>query len=106
MRPSIFELLDRIESEAPTRSGPVVVPTHGTSLDLLQGIYRDPEQPQTTRLRAAALAIPYEHVKHSVVANVHSFAAQMEEIARQRGRSNVIDAKPNFQKVEVLKETD
>ena len=76
------------------------------ALSYLQAIYRGKIIADTQRMRAAQAALPYEHPKLSVVANVHSFAAQLEELSRERGRSNVIDAKPNFQNVEVLKETD
>jgi hypothetical protein len=51
-------------------------------------------------MRAVEAALPFVHPKLSVRANVHSFAAQMEEASRRIGKSNVIDAKANFQKVE------
>jgi hypothetical protein len=39
-------------------------------LDFLQAIYRDPTQPIQRRLRAASAALPFEHPKLAVVANV------------------------------------
>src|SRR6516165_2267173 len=39
-----------------------------TSLDLLQAIYRSPDQPLHTRMRAAALCLPYEHPRLAVTA--------------------------------------
>jgi hypothetical protein len=70
------------------------LPDNTTSLDFLQAIYRDPGQPLSTRMRAAALAIGYEHPKLSITAN-HSgvgLAAKMEENMRRSGNSPVIDA--------------
>ncbi|MFB9262837.1 hypothetical protein ACFFWD_06565 [Bradyrhizobium erythrophlei] len=77
-----------------------------TSLDFLQAVYRDEGLPLSTRMRAAIAALPFERPKLAVIANVRDFAAQMEAAQRARGMSPVIDAKPNFQKVEVLKEPD
>jgi hypothetical protein len=42
----------------------------GTSLDLLQAIYRSGDQPLSVRMRAAALCLPYEHPKLAVTAVV------------------------------------
>jgi hypothetical protein len=42
----------------------------GTSLDLLQAIYRCPDQPLSVRMRAAALCLPYEHQRLAVTAVV------------------------------------
>jgi hypothetical protein len=48
-------------------------------------------------LKAAALALPFEHPKLAVTATLgNGFAEQMKEIARQHyGGGNVIDAKPS-----------
>ena len=51
------------------------------------------------RMRAAEAAVPFVHPKLSVAANVYSFAAQMEELSRRAGKSNVIDAKPSAPEV-------
>ena len=62
-----------------------------TSLEFLQAIYRDPNQPDTKRLRAAIAALPFEHPKLSVTAVLDSegFGAKLEA-ARQRS-AKVVD---------------
>jgi hypothetical protein len=54
-------------------------------------------KPMQRRMRAAMAALPFEHPKLSVAVNtdVSSFAAQMEELSRRAGKSNVIDAQAN-----------
>jgi hypothetical protein len=70
---------------------------NATPLDFLCAVYRDSAQPMPRRMRAAEAALPFVHPKLSVVANVdRNFGAQMEELSRQRGKSNVIDAKANY----------
>jgi hypothetical protein len=47
-------------------------------------------------MRAAALALPFEHPKLAVVAQLRGedFAAQLEAAMKRSGKSVVIDAKP------------
>jgi hypothetical protein len=70
----------------------ITLPEGATSLHFMQAIYRDPKQPLTRRLRAAQIAIAYEHPKLAVTVNteITGFAAQMEAMNRASGRSNVI----------------
>ena len=42
--------------------------TGRSSLDLLQAIYRCPNQPLSVRMKAAALCLPYEHPRLAVTA--------------------------------------
>jgi hypothetical protein len=73
----------------------VVLPENATPLDFLRAVYCDPNHSTNRRSTAAIAAAPFVHPKLAVVANVTSFAAQMEGLSRQRGRSNAIDAKAN-----------
>jgi hypothetical protein len=65
----------------------------GTSLNLLQAIYRSAAIPLTTRMRAAMAALQFEHPKLAVTANVEAgdFADQLERAVK---RSRMIVAKP------------
>ena len=65
----------------------IELPANGTSLDLLQQVYRNPSLPLMTRMRAATAALPHEHPKLAVttVVNVGDFADQLEK-AVERSR--------------------
>lgn len=60
-------------------SGPIIGPA-GSSLEFLQAVYRDPGQPMQRRMRAAVAALPFEHPKLAVTANIDGggFAARLE----------------------------
>jgi hypothetical protein len=83
--------------EEPVGRDEIELADDATSLDFMQAIYRDPTQPMTRRIRAAQIAIGYEHPKLAVNANTNlNFASEMEAFARAVGKSNVIDAKANY----------
>lgn len=65
------------------------------ALGYLQAVYRGEIVAEGPRMKAAIEALPFEKPKLSASANVHSFALQMEEMSRIRGKSNVIDASAN-----------
>jgi hypothetical protein len=78
MKPPFAELnLDSAVRFDPPPEGPQAE----TSLALLQAVYRDPSMPLQTRMRAATVAIAYEHPKLSVAMT-----------ANYRGMGNAIDA--------------
>jgi hypothetical protein len=66
---------------------------NGTSLDLLQAIYRSTSMPRNTRMRAAVAALPFEYPKFVAVAqfNENSFAARLEQRIQ---RMRLIEARP------------
>jgi hypothetical protein len=74
----------------------IELPANGTSLDLLQRVYRNPSLPLPTRMRAATAALPHEHPKLAVttVVNAGDFADQLER-AVERSRMTMIEATAN-----------
>jgi hypothetical protein len=60
-----------------------------TALGYLQSIYRDPLQPASVRMRAAALAIPFESPKLAVIAQVADDGSFAERLERALARSGV-----------------
>ena len=72
----------------------IELPANGTSLNLLQQVYRNPSLPLPTRMRAAMAALQFEHPKLAVTATIEGgdFAEKLEQ-AVERSRK-VIEAKP------------
>ena len=85
---NVDAVLDQIEAQQT-----IELPENGTSLDLLQRVYRNPSLPLSTRMRAASAALPHEHPKLAVTAIVTSddFAIQLD---RAIERSRMIETKP------------
>jgi hypothetical protein len=83
---TIYETLDQAEDE-PLSEGPAAE----NSLDLLQSIYRDPELPLPTRMRAATVAIAYEVPKLSVSMSVNH-KGMADQIDAAHARLRLIEA--------------
>jgi hypothetical protein len=66
MKNPVYQVLDRLEEED---EGGIDIEAN-TSLDFLQAIYRSSDQPLNVRMRAAVAALPFEHPKLSVNANL------------------------------------
>jgi len=70
----------------------------GTSLDFLKAIYRSSALPLSTRMRAAIAALPFEHPKLAVTAQIDAdgdFAERLEQaILRSEMAPRVIDHEP------------
>jgi hypothetical protein len=83
----------------PYRPEPFELPPGQTSLSFLQKIYRSPRQPIVRRMRAAALALPFESPKPAVTAvlgDEASFAAMLDRaIARSQAPPKMIELRPD-----------
>jgi len=81
MSETIYEKLDRIEAHAELEPLPT------SSLAYLQSVYRDTALPIGTRMRAAGMALPFEHPKLSVVAALKPNDGLAERLERAIARS-------------------
>ena len=67
-----------------------------TPLEFLRAVYCNEGVPLPTRMKAAIECLQYVHPKLAVTVDAsRNFADRMDEIARLRGRSNVIDSTSN-----------
>jgi hypothetical protein len=101
MTQSIALVMDRIEAE---RATVISIGPNGNSLDLLQAVYRNPSIPLSTRIRCAVAALPHEHPRLMVAAQIteHDFATLLERRIQNYERTKnggLIDA--NREPVEV-----
>jgi hypothetical protein len=92
------ELVYRAKDDKQLDLGPTA-----SSLDLLQAVYRDPELPLTTRMRAAMAALPHEVPRLAVQALITEQdiatvldrrIAHYEQLQQANGGARVIDAQP------------
>jgi hypothetical protein len=69
-------------------------PVGATALELLQGVYRDPMVSLGVRMRAAALALPFEAPKLSAIAMSNmdpaTFAAQLDRAIARSGMAPIM----------------
>ena len=75
-------------------SSEIEIAANVTSLELLQQVYRNPSLPLSTRMRAAATALPFEFPKLAVTAsfNGEAFADRLEKAFSRSAK--VIEAEP------------
>ena len=98
----ISEVLDRLEAQQQRDDGSaeLELAPDEASLDFLQKVYRSSRQPLSVRMRAAAIALPFESPKLTAVAtsnmNGEHFAAMLERaILRSREPLKQIEHRPN-----------
>jgi hypothetical protein len=77
----------------------VVIPNRMMSLELLQSIYRDETQSLHVRMRAAAIALPFESPKLAVTASIpldETFAGLLDRARKRSARviAAPIEARP------------
>jgi hypothetical protein len=75
----------------------VVLPNKMMSLEFLQSIYRDETQMLHVRMRAAAIALPFESPKLAVTASIpfdESMAALLDRARKRSDKVRVIEARP------------
>ena len=97
-----MDVLDRLEAQQQRDDGSaeLELAPDEASLDFLQKVYRSSRQPLAVRMRAAALAIPFESPKLTAMAvssmNGEHFASLLEKaIARSQARLKQIELKAN-----------
>jgi hypothetical protein len=96
---SFFERAGSLEKS--TEPAEIEIPPNGTSLDLLQAVYRRSDLPLTTRMRAAIAALNYETPRLAVQALITEQdiatvldrrIAHYQELQRANGSSKLIEA--------------
>jgi hypothetical protein len=97
--------LDRIErlardpnllNEPTRRPDEIDISPDAISLDLLQAIYRNPDQPLSVRIRCAVAALSHEAPKLIAQAQISEgdFATLLEQRIKRFNEAKVIEAKP------------
>jgi hypothetical protein len=94
-------LIEAHQKRVDKMNGEIEIPPNGTSLDLLQAVYRRSDLPLTTRMRAAIAALNYELPRLAVTAQISEsdFAtvldkriAHYQALQRANGSSKLIEA--------------
>ena len=90
---------DPANLEPKTEHEAIAIEPNGTSLDLLQAIYRNPSLPLATRKSAAAIAIQFEHPKLGVSLNLpwnDDFADRLTRAVERSSRVMKMIDPPNI----------
>ena len=85
---------DPANLEPKTEHEAIAIEPNGTSLDLLQAIYRNPSLPLSTRKSAAAIAIQFEHPKLGVSLNLPWNGDFADRLTRAVARSSQVMIDP------------
>jgi hypothetical protein len=82
-----------------TKPDEIEIPPNGTSLDLLQAVYRRSDLPLTTRMRAAIAALPHEvpRLMVSALVNEQSFAEILDRRLKKLNAMNGNQPQPQQQ---------
>jgi hypothetical protein len=74
----------------------IVLNGEDDSLEFLKAVYRNPEVPLFTRMKAAGIAIEYERPKlaATMIVNGGDFAAKLDRAIARSQSVNQIEAKP------------
>jgi hypothetical protein len=88
--------VEELRSFHPTLLLEPIVPVRATALETLQAIYQNPEIPLHTRLRAAAIALPFESPKLIAAAlfDGKDFASMLDRAVARSRKVQVIEARP------------
>ena len=83
-------------NEPVRRPEEIEIPPDAISLDLLQAVYRNPDQPLAVRIRCAVAALPHEVPKLAVSyeANEQDFATLLEARIKRLQEMKLIESKP------------
>jgi hypothetical protein len=88
----MYDPYELIKPQPPAPSPVDALTADHTSLDLLRAVYRSPAVPLSVRLRAAIAALPHEHPKLAVTANLNgeTFADALERAIARSGKADLI----------------
>ena len=83
------------------RVSEIEMPPNGTSLDLLQAVYRNNYLPLPTRMRAAMACLPFEAPKllATAIIDERDFASILDRRLARISEQKLIEARPTSDKI-------